>query len=95
MQSLIDKLFAKRAELSQFGFKQGKLIWGKNNGAIVIKNYEKDSRNEMKRYLMDLIKSDLSDMFFQNIDKGVYVGVCTFFKPEKACVWLDLLLTNS
>lgn len=87
-------LFERRREFKEFGFKQNYPIWGRNEKTIVLKNYDKNKRQDMKTYLMTLMKGDIVDINFQNITKGTYVSVIYFVNPERACFWLDRLLTN-
>lgn len=81
-------------ELKQFGFKQKCILWGKNEGILIFKNYDSNKRHDMQKYLVTLIKEEMQNMGFQKIGKNSYVGVCLLKNNEKACIWLDRLLGN-
>jgi hypothetical protein len=61
---------------------------------IVVKNYDKNKRQDLKAYLLALMKGDLIDITFQNVSKGIYVTVIELSNPDKACAWLDKLIVN-
>lgn len=87
-------MFNRRKELKQFGFKQNCPSWGKNEKVIILKNYDKFKRLEMQAYLMTLMKGDILLLTFQNLGPKNYVAVIELSNAEKACLWLDKLITN-
>lgn len=87
-------LLQHHMELKQFGFKNGCILWGKNEGILVFRNYDRNKRKDMEKYVLNLMREEAIGMAFEKLRKDYYVGVCQVSSYEGACRWLDVLLCD-